>query len=70
MSDAKSETRHLIEQAARELELENLEVLASLNEPGFYIVVWGTPMKSVVKIPMAADYKGIISTLRAKDNTT
>lgn len=58
----KTETHQLIEQAARELELENVVVEPDLETVGLYLVKWEGGEAS---IPMAADWKGIIKSLKA-----
>jgi len=60
-----SETRQLITQAARELELEGLEVQPDLEAIGSYTVKWEGHS---INIPMAADYKGIVRAMKAESN--
>ncbi len=66
--DAGTETRHLIIQAARELQLDGLKVEASLSTPGMYEVSWEKVEEYRTDIPMGADFKGIIKALKAKAN--
>ena len=60
-----SNTRQLIVQAARELEIEGLEVTPDLEAIGSYTVKWEG---HEIKIPMAADYKGIVKAMKAEQS--
>lgn len=58
---SKTETRHLIEQAIRELQLDGTKVRASVVKPGTYEVY-----REVIdaEIPMDCEYKTIIAALK------
>lgn len=58
---AETDTKHLILQAIRELELEGVEVKASTSQPGFYEV---TKTETLASIPMDCGYKTIIGILK------
>lgn len=56
-----TETKHLILQALRELEIEDVEVKASMLSPGTYEV---TKTEVIATIPMDCEYKSIIGVLK------
>ena len=56
-----TETKHLILQAIRELEIEGVEVKASMLSPGTYEV---TKTEVLASIPMDCEYKSIIGILK------
>ena len=59
---AETDTKHLILQAIRELQIEGVEVKASMLSPGTYEV---TKTEVVATIPMGAEFKSIIAVLKA-----
>lgn len=63
-----TETEHLIKQAARELELEDLKVEASLEQPGFYNVKWRrNRTRSPEEMNLAAKFYETVTLLIAMD---
>lgn len=75
-----TDTKHLIVQAARELQLENVTVEPSVDQPGFYEVNFRRDRMRTEEerqllarfyetvtatIPMGAEFKNIINTLKA-----
>lgn len=58
---AETDTAHLIKQAAYELELGDVKVEPSLDQPGFYSVTRDDG--TVTAIPMDAEFKGILAAL-------
>lgn len=61
---SETETKGLIIQAARELQLEGLTVEASLSKVGFYNVKWSETKEFDAEIPMGAEFKSIIDELK------
>ena len=55
-----TETKHLILQALRELEIEDVEVKASTSNPGTYDVV---RTETIASVPMDCSYKTIVGIL-------
>lgn len=60
---AETDTKHLILQAIRELQIEGVEVKPSLLSPGTYEV---TKTEVLANIPMGAEFKSIITVLKAQ----
>jgi|JI10StandDraft_1071094.scaffolds.fasta_scaffold745569_2 hypothetical protein len=58
---AETDTKHLILQAIRELEIEDVEVKASTSNPGFYDV---TTTETIASVPMDCPYKTIVGVLK------
>ena len=56
-----TETKHLILQALRELEIDDVEVKASTSQPGTYDVV---KTETIASVPMDCSYKTIIGMLK------
>ena len=56
-----TETKHLILQALRELEIEDVEVKASTSNPGTYDVV---RTETIASVPMDCSYKTIVGILK------